>query len=87
MSMLSKAFNLEVNSLTSSIPTELGQFKNVTGDYYLRNNLLCGSIPSQLSRLSSSVNDPSTWELVEGNNLEESWGELNARGGIDYRTH
>jgi len=48
------SLSLMINSLTGTIPSELGNLTNLTG-LYLFNNTLSGSIPSELGNLTSLI--------------------------------
>lgn len=48
-------FNLEKNSLTGKIPSQLGQLSDLAGYFILKSNELCGTIPEEVAALSSTV--------------------------------
>lgn len=74
-----EAFFLHENSLTGSIPSELGQFiangefTTTSTAFLLRDNSLCGSIPNEVTTMSTFmevVHGATTaefWEILDGN--------------------
>ena len=50
-----QGFNLYSNSLTGSIPSELGRLTSLSSYFQLRYNTLCGEIPPEVATLSSLV--------------------------------
>jgi len=55
------------NSLSGSIPSEIGLLSSMSWDLYLYSNNLCGDIPPEVSLLSSSFS--SGWSIITGNSL------------------
>ena len=50
--MLLEKFGLDQNSLTSTIPTELGRLIQISSYLSIGNNKLSSSLPTQLGQLS-----------------------------------
>ena len=55
---------VDVNSLTGAIPTELGRLHKITEGFFLRSNLLCSDIPTQVEALSAGMAE---WWVATGN--------------------
>ena len=66
---MASSFELDKNSLSSSIPTELGDLKKLTGDFYLTFNSLCGHVPTEIQALSSS--EVTGWAVIQGNYINQ----------------
>ena len=68
MSKTTAYFDLETNSLSSAIPTELGALTELESDFYLTFNSLCGRVPTEVQALSSS--GVTGWSITEGNYID-----------------
>jgi hypothetical protein len=62
---------MDDNSFSSTIPTQIGRFTDVSSYFMLESNELCGDIPTEVSALSSIVVQASTayWDISDGNSL------------------
>ena len=59
-------FALNSNSLTSSIPSELGKFVQLASRFELCSNRLCGDIPDEVQGISGNVEG---WKVKTGNSI------------------
>ena len=52
---------------SGSVPSQLGALESLTTSFHLNENAFCGSIPTQVTALSTQVT--SMWDVITGNHL------------------
>ena len=58
-----QTFNINQNSFTGTVPTQLGEWTDMTAGLQLRQNRFTGKIPSQFGRWSNFIG---TYEQANG---------------------
>ena len=65
---VSKDFDLSGNSLTLSLPTELGALSLMQNNFNLGSNLITGFIPTQLAQLTAIASSTTEFDTSSGGN-------------------
>ena len=67
MISITSGFKLFSNTLSSTIPTQLGRLAKMTSSFNLASNKLCSDVPTEVSALSTNVHN--NWYVTPDNSI------------------